>query len=357
MGPEAMEGNGMNAVRSSIEVRQLLATLAAITAAFSAINFGAAQASSDPPNQDVIVVVGAPGEEDYSPRFHEWAERWRAATEQGNATYTAIGTQSENSTSDRDLLRQEIARRAAASPEPLWIVLIGHGTWDGKTARFNLRGPDVASTELEEWLKPVSRPLAVINCASCSGPFLTGLSGPNRVVITATRSGNEFNFARLGDYLSSAMTDPSADLDKDEQTSLLEAWILASARVREFYASDARLMTEHALLDDNGDRLGTPADWFQGVRAVKSAKAGAQLDGSLAGRFVLVRSTAESTLSPESRATRDRLEQELAELRRRKPDLPEAEYLQQLETLLLQLGRLYGEVDGAPARDDKSAGH
>src|SRR5262249_11314723 len=156
------------------------------------------------------------------------------ACEKGNATYTIIGAGTDNSISDREQLQQEISRLTAASPEPLWIVLLGHGTWDGKTARFNLRGPDVASTELEEWLKPVGRPLAVMNCASCSGPFLTGLSAPNRVVISATRSGNEFNFARLGDYLSSAMTELSADLDKDEQTSLLEAWILASARVREF---------------------------------------------------------------------------------------------------------------------------
>jgi hypothetical protein len=303
----------------------------------------------------VIVVVGAPGEDEYTERFAEWAERWRAASEKGKASFTAIGMASEGSSPDRDQLRQEISKRAAASLEPLWIVLIGHGTWDGKTARFNLRGPDVSSAELEEWLKPVGRPLAVINCASCSGPFLPALSGPNRVVITATRSGNEFNYARMGDYLATAMTDHAADLDKDEQTSLLEAWILASARVREFYSSDSRLMTEHALLDDNGDRLGTPADWFRGVKAVKSAKAGAPLDGSLAGRFILVRSSAESTLTPEARTERDALETQLAGLRKRKADLPEVEYLQELEKLLLKLGRLYGESEGGLSDDRPAA--
>ena len=31
--------------------------------------------------------------------------------------------------------------------EALWLVLIGHGTFDGKTARFGLRGPDVTPAE------------------------------------------------------------------------------------------------------------------------------------------------------------------------------------------------------------------
>lgn len=221
------------------------------------------------------------------------------------------------------------------------MILIGHGTFDGKVARFNLRGPDVAAGELSEWLKPIGRPIAVINCASSSGPFLNELSGPNRVVVTATRSGNEYNFARFGDFLSAAINDPQADLDKDEQTSLLEAFLLASSRVQEFYAGEGRLMTEHALLDDNGDKLGTPADWFQGVRAVKSAKSGAAVDGLRAARRHLVRSAREEQLPAEARERRDQLEQELADLRVRKPQLSEDEYLSLIEPLLVELAKLY----------------
>jgi hypothetical protein len=110
-------------------------------------------------------------------------------------------------------------------------VLIGHGTFDGKEAKFNLVGPDFSATELAAWLQPVHRPLAVIDTASASGPFINKLSARDRVLITSTRSGHEENYARFGQYLAEAIADPQADLDKDGQTSLLEAFLTASHRV------------------------------------------------------------------------------------------------------------------------------
>src|SRR4029453_6897332 len=145
--------------------------------------------------------------------------------------------------------------------------------------------------------------------------------GKGRVIVTAARSGSEFNFARLGDYMSSAIADPKADLDKDEQTSLLEAFLMATAGVKEFYANEGRLATEHALLDDTGDKLGTPADWFQGLKAAKAAKHGASLDGDSARHFVLVKSPRKEQLSAASRARRDELERDLSALRQRKAKL------------------------------------
>ena len=95
------------------------------------------------------------------------------------------------------------------------------------------------------------------------------------------------------------------------------------------------------LLDDNGDGLGTPADWFRGVRATRQAKEGASLDGQRAHQLALVRSPAERLLSPETRAKRDALEQSVTQLRDRKPKLAEDEYYRQLEALLLELAHLY----------------
>src|SRR5262249_53781758 len=158
--------------------------------------------------------------------------------------------------------------------------------------------------------------------------------------ITATKSGHEVNITRFGDYLSSAIGDPTADLDKDEQVSLLEAFLQASAQVREFYGKESRLATEHALLDDNGDRLGTPPDWFKGARAVKAAKNGARPDGPRANQMHLVRGPRERQLPPEIRQRRDQLEQDLARLRERKKDLSEEEYFQLLEPLLIEISRL-----------------
>ncbi len=301
------------------------------------------------PRPTVLVVVGAEGTPEFGAQFHQWAERWQGAAQRGSAECVMIGLDDAADKPDREILQQRLAEQSKSSLHPLWLVLIGHGTFDGKSARFNLRGPDVTPDELAQWLAGVERPLAIVNCTSSSGPFLAKLSGENRVVIAATRSGFEYNFARFGDYLSAAIADPRADLDKDDQTSLLEAFLLASAGVKEFYAKDGRLETEHALIDDNGDGLGTPADWFQGVRAVKAAKDGAAPDGLRAGQLCLIPSQREQALSPQMRARRDQLEQELAKLRQRKSELAEEEYLKLVEPILVQIARLYESAPAEPA--------
>lgn len=316
---------------------------------------GAVASAAEPPKQTVIVVVGAEGAEEFREPFRNWAEKWRAAAELGKAECHFVGLDSESTVSDRDRLKELLARHGESSHEPLWLVLIGHGTFNGKVARFNLRGADVSTGELAEMLKGVQRPLAIADCTSCSAPFLAELSGRSRVVVTATRSGHEYNLTRFGEHLSASINDPAGDLDKDGQTSLLEAFLLASNRVQEFYASESRLATEHALIDDNGDKMGTPPDWFKGTRAVKSAKDGAQPDGRLANAFVLVRSASEAKLTAEQRARRDELEQKLAALRAQRSKFDEDEYFDVLQPLLLELGEIAtgksttGQSDAKPS--------
>jgi hypothetical protein len=289
----------------------------------------------------LLLVVGAPGTPEYGAMFRTWAEQWEKAAAKGSVATRRIGTD-DGEGDDRDRLRKYLAEAAKApGKEPLWVVLIGHGTFDGRTARFNLRGPDVTAAELAEWLAPLKRPVVVINCASASGPFLGALSGPGRVVVTATRSGHESNFARFGQYIAEAIADPAADLDKDGQVSLLEAYLSASSRVAEFYQSKARLATEHALLDDNGDKLGTPPDWFRGVRATRRAKDGAAVDGVRAHQLHLIPSERERAIPAEVRRRRDELELSLAELRDQKAKLPEDEYYDRLEKLMVEIARLY----------------
>jgi len=288
----------------------------------------------------VILVVGAPGEAEYGSNFVQQVQLWNDVCNRAQARVIRIGRDSTNTLADRDLLKQALTTEQTAGGEPLWLVLIGHGTYDGKEARFNLRGPDISSTELTDWLKPCQRPLIVVNCASASAPFMKALARTNRVVITATRSGNELNFARFGEHFAKALADATSDLDKDDQVSLLEAFLVGSRRTAEFYQTEGRLVTEHALVDDNGDGLGTPADWFRGVRATKKAKDGASLDGDRANQFCLVLSPEEQALPAETRARRNALESDVVRLRAKKGALPEDEYYRQLEALLLELARL-----------------
>jgi hypothetical protein len=283
------------------------------------------------------VVAGAPGEAEFAPDFALQVEAWSTVSAQAGAKHVSIG----GSEADRERVKAALEAEPKAGRGELWIVLVGHGTFDGKEAKLNLRGPDLSATELAEWLKPFQRPLAIIDTTSSSAPFLAKLAAPGRVIVSATRSGHEQNYARFGKFLAEALPDPKSDLDKDGQISLLESFLSASHRTLEFYKTEGRLATEHALLDDNGDGLGTPADWFRGVLATKRARDGAAPDGPRAHQFHLVRSPAEQLLSAEVRERRDKLELQLSALREKKAKMNEEKYYQELEKVLLEIAALY----------------
>lgn len=309
---------------------------------------GLAEESKSSSSPSLIVVVGAGGNPQYEISFYQWSERWTSAAAQAGIPCTVIGRHRgdfEITIPDHERLRLAIEEAAKITAGELWVVLIGHGTFDRRTAKFNLRGPDVSADELNEWLKPVTRPVAVINCASASGPFVPALTHANRVVIAATKSGTEINFSRFGDYLSQAINDPSADLDKDKQTSLWEAFLMASRRTAEYYDTDGRVVTEHALLDDNGDGQGVRADEFRGLTAIAKPADGHPLDGRRAHQWHLVPNAADAKLAPEVRAQRNKLELAIDELRDRKEDLQEAEYRGELERLLVELAELNEKID------------
>jgi len=322
----------------------LLLTWVAMPQAFGA---GPAACSN---STSVILLIGAPGEPEYRTNFLKQASLWEKACAQANCRYVAIGSDGE--TNARAKLERLLACEPTNSASQLWLVLIGHGTFDGKEARFNLPGPDLGASEFGQWLKPFQRPVAVIDSSSSSAPFLNAVSATNRVVVTATRSGYEQNFARFGQYFAAALTDPTADLDKDGQVSILEAFLAASRQATEFYKAEGRLVTEHALLDDNGDGLGTQADWFRGLRAVRKAKDDAPVDGVLSSQWCLVPSESERRLSAEQRARRDALVREIIRHREKKQNLSEDEYYRQLEVMLLELARVSStNSSGAPAQN------
>jgi len=295
----------------------------------------------------VVLIVGASGEDLYEPIFAKCEKLWREAALKGGAEVVTVGLEeipNVESDHDRNKLQGLIDNIKQTNSAPAWIVFIGHGTDNGKEAKFNLRGPDVSAAELAEWLKPAQRPLVIVNTASCSGAFIKPLSAPNRIIVTSTRSGNEINFAHFGEYMAESIGSLDADLDKDEQTSLLEAFLMASRRVADFYKDEGRLATEHSLIDDNGDGLGTPADWFQGVRAVKKPEKG-QADGRRAQQVHLISNAADQRLTAEQRAKRDELELAIDALHDRKAKMPKDDYYRELEGLLLKLARLYEESE------------
>ncbi|WP_148618932.1 hypothetical protein [Mariniblastus fucicola] len=298
------------------------------------------QKEADDSDQAVILVVGAEGNDEYKQQFAAWAEAWERAA--ADTSLTVIGLNDARSASKSQL---QTAIEESAGDENLqevWLVMIGHGTFDGKRAKFNLHGPDIQADELKRWLAPLKQRLVILNCTSSSSPFINSLSGQNRIIVTATRDGYEYNFARFGQFLAASIDDPAIDLDKDGQTSVLEAFCAASRGVDDFYQQENRLVTEHALLDDNGDSKGTPATWFDGVRATRRPKEGMP-DGLLANQVFLNRRGEENSLTSEDRKTRDRLELELEQIRLQKETMDESEYLLKIEPVLIKLAELYAK--------------
>ncbi|HTB62725.1 MAG TPA: hypothetical protein VK737_03975 [Opitutales bacterium] len=314
--------------------------------------------ASPPPSADVCVIIGTPGDDSFVDGFAAAANKWQDNCKLAHASCTVIGLDDEKgadpdkNTLDHDKVRDWVAALEAKSTTPVWIVYIGHGTFDGKDARMNLRGVDISATEMATMLKNVKRPLVFVDGGSCSAPFINALSAPNRIIISATQTGREVNYARFGEQFAVAITDPAADLDQDGQVSVLEAFVTAEQRVQDFYSENDRMATEHALIDDNGDKRGTPANFFQGTRLIRQPQGNVEPDGEFSRNFALVTTAAERALTDEQRSLRSVLESQIESLRAQKENLGENEYYTKLEALMRQLQPIYVKTpttDAAPA--------
>ncbi len=291
----------------------------------------------------VIIVTGASGEPQYSAAFHAVGSSLVDAlvSKHGmtadDITYLAEDpvrdTRRIDGKSSKQELAQAISRVAARSGERVMLVLIGHGSHSGSDSRFNLPGPDLTAGELDVMLEPLkSKQVAVVNAASASGDFVPVLSRPNRIVITATKSSQERNQTLFPQYFVAAFTTAGADADKDERVSLLEAFTYAKREVARAYETDSRLPTEHAILDDDGDRKGSDTP---------DPRAG---DGAAARRFVVGGRSA--TVAAQTGAAsalvrrKEQLEAQVDSLRRRKDAMAADAYDRELERLLVDLARV-----------------
>ncbi len=296
------------------------------------------------PRRSILVVIGASGEEEYGKAFLEWSKRWRTVFQSDD--FTLIDGTSDAKPGEKEHRLQIldwIGKDSGDSPDGMlqerWLVLIGHGTHDRTAAKFNLRGPDISADAISKAIAKVKAKWLIIDGSSSSGPFINALSGENRVVITATKSGAEQNYTRFGEYLSQAISDHSTDLDHDDCVSILEAFLAASNRVAQFYENEGRLASEQALLDDNGDGRGTPAAFYRGARPVKAPANGLKLDGPIASRTLVSSFGKPDLRTNEQRAQSDMIADQIELLRARKKEIPEDEYYQELERLFLEIAK------------------
>ena len=301
-----------------------------------------APASSAAEQRFALVVSGAAGGPEYATQY----DRWGAALSKtlienlkfDPALVTLLSdTRSSDTAATADNVRRALASIAArmTRDDVLFVLLIGHGTFDGIDAKFNLVGPDLESAEWSALFKSLAGRVVIVNTSSASFPFLERLSAPRRIVITATDSPAQRYDTVFPEYFIRALADPSADLDKNERVSIWEAFAAASAGVRRHYQQRGQLSTEHALLDDNGDGVGnevtTPGD-----------------DGSLAARTYLDKTLPGSLPTDEVLLKllqrKSTLEAELEDLKIRRQFLTAPEYAKEFERLMVELAQVAHDI-------------
>jgi hypothetical protein len=286
----------------------------------------------------VLIVSGASGAEEYAAKFSAWtSELANTLTHRFNleSSRVVVLTESdeEQVASTAPNVRRAVAHfaRQMKRDDVLLVVLIGHGTFDGLDAKFNLVGPDLEAGEWAALLDRVPGRVVFVNTSAASFPFLERLAGPRRVVITATDSPAQRYGTVFPEFFIRAFADDAADLDKNGRVSIWEAFAAATAGVRRHYQQRGQLSTERALLDDTGDGVGGEA-----------GKPGE--NGSLASRIYL------DVPSPGAAPTDEALlrllqrkavlEMEVEDLKIRKAFLPAAEYATEFERLMIDLARV-----------------
>lgn len=215
----------------------------------------------------LLIISGLGGEDAYRERFHKWALQMqdaasdRLGVSKDDIWYLAEKPDKDPERIDAKSTKENVAgilknlAKRAGRGDQVFILLIGHGSYRSEESRFNLPGPDITAEEFSALLASFSRQQVVfVNTASASGGFVKALSGENRVVVAATKSGLERNETVFGGYFVQAYAGDGADVNKDDRVSVAEAFEFARLQVARFYEEENRLQTEHAVLEDQDSR-------------------------------------------------------------------------------------------------------
>jgi hypothetical protein len=307
-----------------------------------ALALGLALAASVVPaagqQRHAVVVFGAAGGEQYEKTYAGWEEALLTALharfefEPDRVTVLSGRGQEPWGRSTAENVRRtfDALRRIARPDDLVLVLLIGHGTDDGASAKFNLVGPDLDAADWAALLEGMPGRLVFVNAAGASFPYLEALASPGRIVITATDSAAQRYDTVFPDVLVRTLNDPATDLDRNGRLSLWEVFVQVSAGVRDYYEQRGQLATERPLLDDTGDGAGQEA-------------------GAPGGNGVVARTTyldpdpLGHTSDPvvlELLARQRKLEGEAEALKMRKPSLPSGEWETKFEQLMIELARV-----------------
>ena len=307
----------------------------------------------------LLIVVGLAGDPEHGKTFHKWGTTLAEASErlgvpkerlvylvdapmEGDARVTGRATRDEISKAIDGFAKQ------AGAEDVVFVMLIGHGSYDGRDSKFNLPGPDMAAADFNLMFKRLpTKQVVLVNASSASGPFIDGLSAPGRTIVTATRSGAEQYTTLFGGFFIDALTSEAADADKNKRVSVLEAFNFAKTEVARAYEREGLLATEHALLDDDGDKEGsaTPTNTGSDPKN-KDGKVAAVLSMGVAGDDGLPSDPKLRALHVERRD----LERRVESLRLLKESMDPAKYSSELEKLVTAIALKTREIRAAEGK-------
>jgi len=282
----------------------------------------------------MLVITGVAGDEEHAKKFNQWATTFieTAKSKEGVPADNIVYLSDRAATkAGVEKAFADIATRAKANDE-VFVLLIGHGSFDGTTAAFNLMGPDLTADDYGRLLaKFTAQRVVFVNTSSASGAFLKPLAGPGRVIVTATKTGGERNDTDFPEFFVAAFGDASADRDRNGHVSIGEAFEYAKTKVTQAFQQKGLLLTEHATLEDGGE-------------------------GRLASTIFLAQSGSTlqvDTSDPAMRALvdeRDAIDRRVADLRTHKASMPDAQYEAEMEKLLTELAVKTREIRELQAR-------
>jgi hypothetical protein len=284
-----------------------------------------------------VTVAGLGGEPDYDQRFTANAKDLdKLFKASGNTAhvYTLTGPQATKAELTSTLT--SIAHDAKPGDD-LVLMLIGHGSFDGADYKFNLVGPDITAAELAGLCDRIpTRRQLIVNATSASGGSVAALEKPGRGVIAATKTGTEKNATVFARYWVEALQDPTADLDKSDSISAMEAFAYAQRKTLAFYESQKRLATEHAVFEDTGKN--------------EPVREPGNNEGTLLANFTVLRiGAAQKQANDPAKqallAKKEDLEQKIDALKYQKAAMDPADYKQQLTAALVQLAQVQQELD------------
>jgi hypothetical protein len=289
-----------------------------------------------------LLVEGASGEEQYAVQHRDWLDAYVklfTTTFKYDAAHLVVLAEQPKANEGKataDAVKGALAKLSGSMgpDDQLTIVLIGHGSGQGLDEKFNLIGPDLSVAEWADLVKPVRGRVVMIDTTSASFPFLAGLSGAGRVIVTATNSAAQRYHTVFPDAFLKAFQTDDADLDKNGRISVLEAFTYAARLVKESYERAGTMATEVASLDDNGDGKGRDA-----------TATGA--DGQIASVTYFDTAAVRTSADPETQRLLDRqraLTEQIDELKRRQASLTAEEYDRQLEALVTELATVSAGV-------------